>query len=121
MWSVSEKPVIEKISECGKSSCPNLFSMKRGLASNLDIPEWADAFPNRILGEATIDRLLHGAYDVLLDGRSIRAPRTSTTGREAAPRALQRAEGRSSDYRYSFKYNFIPSLIEIDNGSMPHH
>jgi len=49
------------------------------VTSNLDIPEWTDAFPNRILGEATIDRLRHGAYDVLLDGRSFRAPRTSTT------------------------------------------
>lgn len=48
------------------------------VTSNLDIPEWTDAFPNRILGEATIDRLRHGAYDVLLDGRSFRAPRTST-------------------------------------------
>lgn len=48
------------------------------VTSNLDIPEWTDAFPNRILGEATIDRLRHGAYDVLLDGRSFRAPKTST-------------------------------------------
>jgi DNA replication protein DnaC len=48
------------------------------VTSNLDIPEWIDAFPNRILGEATIDRLRHGAYDVLLDGKSFRAPRTST-------------------------------------------
>lgn len=47
------------------------------VTSNLDIPEWTDAFPNRILAEATIDRLRHGAYDVLLDGRSFRAPRTS--------------------------------------------
>jgi len=27
------------------------------VTSNLDIPEWPDAFPNRILGAATIDRL----------------------------------------------------------------
>ena len=32
------------------------------VTSNLDIPEWVDAFPNRILGAATIDRLRHGAY-----------------------------------------------------------
>jgi DNA replication protein DnaC len=40
------------------------------VTSNLDIPEWADAFPNRILGAATIDRLRHGAYKVVLDGKT---------------------------------------------------
>ena len=45
------------------------------VTSNLDIPEWTDAFPNRILGEATIDRLRHGAYTVVLEGKSYRAPR----------------------------------------------
>ena len=43
------------------------------VTSNLDIPEWTDAFTNRILGEATIDRLRHGAYTVILDGKSYRA------------------------------------------------
>ncbi len=45
------------------------------VTSNLDIPEWSEAFPNRILGEATIDRLRHGAYSVVLDGQSYRSPR----------------------------------------------
>lgn len=45
------------------------------VTSNLDIPEWSDAFPNRILGEATIDRLRHGAYTVALEGKSYRSPR----------------------------------------------
>jgi len=45
------------------------------VTSNLDIPEWTDAFPNRILGEATIDRLRHGAYNVVLEGKSYRSPR----------------------------------------------
>jgi len=40
---------------------------------NLDIPEWTDAFPNRILGEATIDRLRRGAYTVVLQGKSYRS------------------------------------------------
>jgi DNA replication protein DnaC len=43
------------------------------VTSNLDIPEWTDAFPNRILGEATIDRLRHGAYTVVLEGNSYRS------------------------------------------------
>jgi DNA replication protein DnaC len=48
------------------------------VTSNLDIPEWHEAFPNRILGEATIDRLRHGAYSVVLDGKSYRCPRPIT-------------------------------------------
>jgi len=43
------------------------------VTSNLDIPEWPNAFPNRILGAATIDRLRHGAYKVVLDGKSYRS------------------------------------------------
>lgn len=47
------------------------------LTSNLDFAEWGDAFPaNRMLGSATLDRLRHGAYRVVLDGDSYRAPRT---------------------------------------------
>lgn len=46
------------------------------LTSNLDLSEWGDAFPaNRMLGAATLDRLRHGAYRVVLDGESYRAPR----------------------------------------------
>ena len=45
------------------------------VTSNLDIPEWTDAFSNRILGEATIDRLRHGAYTIVLEGKSYRSPR----------------------------------------------
>lgn len=55
------------------------------VTSNLDIPEWTEAFPNRILGAATIDRLRHGAYKIVLDGKSYRstkptpkAPKTTT-------------------------------------------
>jgi DNA replication protein DnaC len=43
------------------------------VTSNLDIPEWTDAFPNKLLGSATIDRLRHGAYTVILEGNSFRA------------------------------------------------
>jgi len=47
------------------------------VTSNLDLPEWTDAFPNRILGAATIDRIRHGAYKVVLDGKSYRATKTA--------------------------------------------
>jgi len=45
------------------------------VTSNLDVPEWPEAFANRILSAATIDRLRHGAFKVLLEGKSYRSPR----------------------------------------------
>ena len=48
------------------------------VTSNLDLPEWPEAFPNRLLGAATIDRLRHGAYKVVLEGKSYRAPKPLT-------------------------------------------
>ena len=45
------------------------------VTSNLDFDEWGEAFPNRLLGAATLDRLRHAAYRVILDGKSYRAPR----------------------------------------------
>jgi DNA replication protein DnaC len=45
------------------------------LTGNLDFGEWGDAFPNQLLGAATLDRLRHGAYRVVLDGKSYRSPR----------------------------------------------
>lgn len=45
------------------------------VTSNLDVPEWTEAFPNRILGAATVDRLRHGAYKVVLEGKSYRSAR----------------------------------------------
>lgn len=58
------------------------------VTSNLDIPEWTDAFPNRILGAATIDRLRHGAYKVLLEGKSYRSTKpVSKTPKTTCQRA----------------------------------
>ena len=45
------------------------------VTSNLDFSEWGDAFPNRLLGAATLDRLRHNAYRLVLDGASYRAPK----------------------------------------------
>lgn len=46
------------------------------LTSNLDFSEWGDAFAvNRMLGAATLDRLRHGVYRVILDGESYRTPK----------------------------------------------
>ena len=45
------------------------------VTSNLGFDEWGEAFPNKILGAATLDRLRHGAYRVVLDGKSYREPK----------------------------------------------
>lgn len=42
------------------------------VTSNLDFHEWGDAFPNRLLAAATIDRLRHNAHCIILDGPSYR-------------------------------------------------
>ena len=45
------------------------------ITSNLDFSEWGDAFPNKLLGAATLDRLRHRAHQIILDGKSYRDPR----------------------------------------------
>jgi DNA replication protein DnaC len=45
------------------------------VTSNLDFSEWGAAFPNKLLGAATLDRLRDGAYRIILDGESRRKPR----------------------------------------------
>ena len=42
------------------------------LTSNLDLSEWGSAFPDRLLGAATLDRRRHAAHTVVLDGDSYR-------------------------------------------------
>jgi DNA replication protein DnaC len=54
------------------------------VTSNLDFAEWDQAFPaNRLLASATLDRLRHNAYCLVLDGDSFRAPRLAPS----APRS----------------------------------
>lgn len=46
------------------------------ITSNLDFSEWGEAFPNKLLGASTLDRLRHAAYRLVLDGKSYRTPRS---------------------------------------------
>jgi len=48
-------------------------------SSNLDFGEWGEAFPNKLLAASTPDRLRYGAYRLVLDGKSYRAPRPLKT------------------------------------------
>jgi DNA replication protein DnaC len=49
------------------------------VTSNLAISEWHEAFSNKLLGSATIDRLRHNAYIVTLDGKSYRSSKTKNS------------------------------------------
>ncbi len=50
------------------------------VTSNLDFSEWDQAFPaNPLLASATLDRLRHNAYCLVLDGKSYREPRQMPT------------------------------------------
>lgn len=42
------------------------------VTSNLDFTEWGEAFPNRLLAAATLDRLRHNAHRIILEGMSFR-------------------------------------------------
>lgn len=43
------------------------------ITSNLAVDEWPQAFSNQLLAAATIDRLRHNAYELILDGDSYRS------------------------------------------------
>lgn len=45
------------------------------LTSNRDIPEWAPLFSDALMASAAMDRLLHHAHVLLLEGESFRTPR----------------------------------------------
>ena len=50
------------------------------VTNNLDFAEWDQAFPaNRLLASATLDRLRHNAYCLVLDGQSYRSTKISPT------------------------------------------
>jgi DNA replication protein DnaC len=52
------------------------------VTSNLDFNEWGDAFPNRLLAAATLDRLRHNAHRIILDGSSFRGGHNDQTSKK---------------------------------------
>jgi DNA replication protein DnaC len=56
------------------------------VTSNLDFTEWDQAFPaNSLLASASMDRLRHNAYCLVLDGQSCRAPKQIAAATKSAP------------------------------------
>jgi len=56
------------------------------VTNNLDFPEWDQAFPARwLLASASLDRLRHNAYCLVLDGQSYRAPKQLAGNTKPAP------------------------------------
>lgn len=64
------------------------------ITSNLDFSEWADAFQNKLLAAATLDRLRHNAYEVMLEGQSYRSKRSEEKmfGKETKKQTLKKEE-----------------------------
>lgn len=63
------------------------------ITSNLDFTEWGEAFPNKLLGASTLDRLRHAAYQLVLDGKSYRTPRGgSGAGKSVVAKAPKTAK-----------------------------
>ena len=59
-------------------------------ALNLDLSEWDDAFPgNRVLGPATLDRLRHGAYRIVIEGESFGKPKSMPESSEISVAKMQ--------------------------------
>jgi hypothetical protein len=56
------------------------------VTNNLDFTEWDQAFPaNRLLASATLDRLRHNAYCMVLDVQSYRAPKLAPVAAKPRP------------------------------------
>ena len=58
------------------------------VTSNLDVSEWPQAFPsNQLIAVATIDRLRHRAYQLTLEGKSWRTPRSPDAAADTPPKS----------------------------------
>jgi DNA replication protein DnaC len=66
------------------------------VTSNLDFEEWGAAFPNKLLGAATIDRLRDGAYCIVLDGQTRRKPRPVPEAAQATRKAANAGSPQSA-------------------------
>lgn len=53
------------------------------VTSNLDFSEWGNAFPNRLLAAATLDRLRHNAHRIILEGASFRGDRDNKANKKS--------------------------------------
>ncbi len=62
------------------------------VTSNLEWSEWGDAFPNRLLAAATLDRLRDQAYLVPLEGDTYRRSRNYLTGKKTVSPPRQEAD-----------------------------
>ena len=71
------------------------------VTSNLDLSEWGEAFPNRLLGAATIDRLRHGAYKVVLEGKSFRCMKANTENKKSSSKkTVKNVVAKGGEKRY---------------------
>ena len=81
------------------------------VTSNLDFDEWGAAFPNKLLGAATLDRLRDGAYRVVLDGETRRKPRPHPQG--LGPHACTAWQNEQDDQRAGCRMSNRPDEIRL--------
>lgn len=86
------------------------------ITSNLDFSEWGEAFPNKLLGAATLDRLRHRAHQVILDGKSYRSPRPLATSSETHDD--KRRKARNNHPVCSRKEGLLRGLINPKTGGL---
>jgi DNA replication protein DnaC len=80
---------LQEMSAIQQSDLFDLISARYEVAStiitsNRDIPEWTGLFSNPLVGNATIDRLVHRAIRIEIDGRSYRLERFREMNKGAA-------------------------------------
>ena len=67
------------------------------ITSNLDFSEWQEAFQNKMLAAATLDRLRHNAYEVLLEGKSYRSLRAPTTAEDKINKTTRKQDLQNNE------------------------
>jgi DNA replication protein DnaC len=68
------------------------------VTSNLDFSEWQEVFQNKMLAAATLDRLRHNAYEVILDGKSYRSLKQPKTDAEEISKTEQKHDLQNEDF-----------------------
>ena len=83
------------------------------VTSNLDLTEWDQAFPaNKLLASATLDRMRHNAYCLVLDGHSYRAPRK-------LPQVMRQRLASEPKTARSLRPSMVPFNLVAAGSNMP--
>jgi hypothetical protein len=88
------------------------------LTSNLDLPEWSQAFPNKLLGAATIDRIRNGAYVLVLEGntyRTVKKGPEQNSGPKKPKKEASRACPKGKDHTQAPKEGLVGNQLMVSH------